>query len=96
VHINQVGCPLIIIIDQGVHVINDAIKFDKSFLIETCEKSTTYYYQGNEQVKFTNKVLRTLMTKLGSENRTNWDDHLPKVLFSYKIAYKIHGTHHIN
>ncbi len=29
------------------------------------------------------------MTELVSENRTNWDEHLFTMLFSYKIAYKI-------
>ncbi len=29
------------------------------------------------------------MTKLISENKTNWDEHLFVMLFSYKIAYKV-------
>ncbi len=29
------------------------------------------------------------MTKLISENRTNWDEHLCTMLFSYRIAYKV-------
>ncbi len=29
------------------------------------------------------------MTKLVSENKTNWDEHLPIVLFSYKITFKV-------
>jgi hypothetical protein len=29
------------------------------------------------------------LTNLVSENRTNWDEHLSTVLFSYIIAYKI-------
>jgi hypothetical protein len=29
------------------------------------------------------------LTKLVSENRTNWDEHLSIVLFSYKAAYKV-------
>ncbi len=29
------------------------------------------------------------MTKLVNENRTDWDEHLSKVLFSYRIAYKV-------
>ncbi len=49
---------------------------------------TTYYPQENGQAKFTNKVFGTLLTKLVSENRTNWDEHLSTMLFSYKIAYK--------
>jgi len=34
-------------------------------------------------------VLGTLLTKLINENRTNWDEHLSIMLFSYIIAYKI-------
>ncbi len=36
-----------------------------------------------------NKVLRTLLTKLVSENRTDWDEHLFTMLFSYKTTYKV-------
>jgi hypothetical protein len=33
-----------------------------------------------------NKVLGTSLTKLVSENKTDWDEHLSTLLFSYKIA----------
>ncbi len=29
------------------------------------------------------------MTKLVNEKKTNWDEHLSIVLFSYKITYKV-------
>jgi hypothetical protein len=51
-------------------------------------KSTTYYHEGNGHAKSTNKVLGTLLTKLVSENRTDWDEHLSIVLFSYRTTYK--------
>jgi hypothetical protein len=51
--------------------------------------STTYYPQGNGQVEYTNKVLGTLLTKLVSENKTDQDEHLSTMLFSYKTAYKV-------
>jgi hypothetical protein len=51
--------------------------------------STTYYPQGNKHVEFTNKVLGTLLTKLVSENRTYWDEHLSTMLFSYRTTYKV-------
>ncbi len=41
------------------------------------------------KAKSTNKVLGTLLTKLVSENRTNWDEHLSTMLFSYINAYKV-------
>jgi hypothetical protein len=50
---------------------------------------TTYYLQGNGHVEFTNKVLGTLLTKLVSGNRNDWDEHLSIMLFLNKIEYKI-------
>jgi hypothetical protein len=44
--------------------------------------STTYYPQGNGQVESTNKVIGTLLTKLVSENKTDWDENLFTILFS--------------
>ncbi len=67
--------------------------------------STTYYPQGNGQVQSINKVLRTLLTKLVSENETYWDEHLPTILFFYRTRDKIttiyipyqfiYGLHHL-
>ncbi len=51
--------------------------------------STTYYPQGNGQAKSINKVLRTLLTKLVSENKIDWHEHLSTMLFSYKTTYKV-------
>jgi hypothetical protein len=82
-------CPLIIVIDQGVHFINDAIKYLTDYFLMKHVSSTTYYPQGNGQAKSTNKVLGTLLTKLVSENIIDWDEHLSKVLFSYIIIYKV-------
>ncbi len=82
-------CPLTIVIDQGVHFINDVIKYLTFHFLLKHVSSTTYYPQGNGQVEFTNKVFGTLLTKLVSENRLYWDEHLSTMLFSYRIAYKI-------
>jgi len=82
-------CPLTIVIDQGIHFINDAIKYLTDHFLMKHVSSTTYYPQGNGHAKFTNKVLRTLLIKLVSENRTNWDEHLSTMLFSYRSAYKV-------
>jgi len=51
--------------------------------------SRTYYPQGNDHVKSTNKVLGTLLTKLVSEIIIDWDEHLYTLLFSNRTAYKI-------
>ncbi len=69
--LTKFGCPLIILIDQGVHFINDAIKYLTNHFLVKHVSSITYYLQGNGQAEFTNKVLGTLLTKLVSENKTN-------------------------
>jgi len=51
--------------------------------------STIYYPKGNGQVQSINKVLGILLTKLINENKTNWDEHLSTMLFSYRSAYKV-------
>jgi len=69
-----------------VHFINDVIKHLAYHFMLKHVNSTTYYPQGNWQVESTTKVLGILLTKLVSENRTNWDKCLSTMLFSYKIA----------
>jgi hypothetical protein len=68
--LTRFGCPLTIVIDQGVNFINDAIKYLTYHFLLKHMSSTTYYPQGNGQVEFINKVFGTLLTKLISENRT--------------------------
>jgi hypothetical protein len=84
--LTRFGCPLIIVIDQGLHFIKDSIKYLTDHFLLKHVKSTIYYFQGNGQVKSTNKVLGTLLTKLVSENKIDWDEHFSIVLFSYKTT----------
>ncbi len=72
-----------------MHFINDVIKHLTNHLLLKHMNSTTYYPQWNGQAKSTNKVFGTLLTKLVNENKTNWDEHLPTILFSYRITYKV-------
>ncbi len=46
-------------------------------------KSTTYYPQGNKQVKSTNKTLGKLLAKLVNANETDWDVMLVTFLWAY-------------
>jgi hypothetical protein len=87
--LTRFGCPSIIVIDQGVHFINDAIKYLTNHFILKHVSSIAYYLQDNGQVESTNKVFGTLLTKLVSENRIDWDEHLSTILFSYRATYKI-------
>ncbi len=87
--LTKFGCPLSIVIDQGVHFINDAIKYLTNHYLMKHVSSTTYYPQRNRYIESINKVFGTLLTRLVSENRTNWVEHLSIVLFLYRFAYKI-------
>jgi hypothetical protein len=87
--LTRFGCPFIIVINQGVHFNNDAIKYLTNHILMKHVSSTTYYLQGNRQAESTNKVLGTLLAKLVSENKIDWDEHLSIVLFSYRIVYKV-------
>jgi hypothetical protein len=59
--LTKFGCPLTIITDQGVHFINDAIKYLTNHFLLKHVNSTTYYPQGNGQVK--SILLSTFLTK---------------------------------
>ncbi len=83
------GCPLTIVTVQGTHFINDTIKYLTDHFILRHTSSIVYYPQGNGQVKSTNKLFGTLLTKLINENRNNWDEHMSTFLSSYKTAYKV-------
>jgi hypothetical protein len=72
---------LTIITDQGIHFINDAIKYLTNHFLMKHVSFTTYYPQGNGQAESINKVFVTLLTKLVNENRINWDEHVYNVIF---------------
>jgi hypothetical protein len=75
-----------LVLNQGVHFINDVIKHFINQFLQKDVNSTTYYPHGNGQAKSTYKVLGTLLTKLVNNNKTDWDEHLPTILFSYVIT----------
>ncbi len=87
--LTRIGCPLTIVTNKGVCFINDAIKYLTIHFLLKHVSFTTYYPQGNGKAEFTNKVLGTLLTKLVNENKTDWDEHLSLVLFSYITTYKV-------
>jgi len=68
------GCPLTIVIDRGIHFINDTLKhLTEQFLLKHVG-FITYYPQRNGQVESTNKVIGRLLTKLVKEKiaRLRW------------------------
>jgi hypothetical protein len=45
--LTRFGCPLIRVINLGIHFINDAIKYLTDHFLLKHVSSTTYYHQGN-------------------------------------------------
>ncbi len=83
------GCLLTILMDQGVHFINETIKrLAKQFLLKHVS-FIIYYPHGNGQAKSPNKVIGRLLTKLINEKKIDWDEHLSTILFSYRTTYKV-------
>jgi hypothetical protein len=87
--LTRFGCPLTIVTYQEVHFINYKIKHLTTKFLLKYFSFTTYYPQGNGQAKSTNEVIGKLLTKLVNEKRTNSNEHLSIVLFSYWTTYKV-------
>jgi len=65
------GYPLTLVTNQGVHFINDVIKYLTSHFLLKHVNSTTYYPHGNGQVESTNKFIVNFITKQVSENKVD-------------------------
>ncbi len=62
-------CPLTVVIDQGIHFINDTLKhLIEQFMLKHVNY-ITYYPQGNGLTKSTNKVIGRLFTKMVNEKK---------------------------
>ncbi|MCO5613331.1 hypothetical protein L7F22_067607 [Adiantum nelumboides] len=83
------GLPIEIVSDRGTHFINEVIEnlLDEFTIIH--QKSASYHPQANGQAESTNKILVTVLTKIVSESRADWDQKLHAALWAYRVAYKI-------
>jgi hypothetical protein len=85
--------PFTLIGNQGTHFINEVIEILTTHFLFQHASFVTYYTQGNNQIKSTNKVFGLLLTKLINENRTNWDEYFHIIMFAYRIAFKVGISH---
>ncbi len=85
----QFGCLTHLVSDQGNHFMNKTIEILVEKFMISHHKSTTYYPQGNEQAKSTNKTLGKILSKLVNANQMDWDVMLIIVLWAYQTAYKV-------
>ncbi|MCO5561815.1 hypothetical protein L7F22_015439 [Adiantum nelumboides] len=82
------GLPIEIVSDKGTHFITEVIEqlLDEFMVIH--RKSTPYHPQAKDQAESTNKILVTVLTKIVSESRADWDQKLHSALWAYRVAYK--------
>jgi len=50
--------------------------------------TTPYHPQANAQVESTNKVLESILTKTVKENRKDWSQRIPEVLWAYRTTWR--------
>jgi hypothetical protein len=86
-------CPFMLINDQSMHFINDAIHILTTHLLFKHTNSTTYYPQGNVQVESINKIIGLVLTKLVNEKCNDWDEHLHTILIAYQTTFKVTINH---
>jgi hypothetical protein len=56
-------------------------------------KSITYYLQANGQAESSNKVIKTILTKMVNANCRDWNTKLYTALWTYRTAYKVTTKH---
>ncbi|MCO5581406.1 hypothetical protein L7F22_035290 [Adiantum nelumboides] len=81
--------PIEIVSDnRGTHFINEVIEFLLDEFMVIHRKSAPYHPQANGQAESTNNILMTVLTKIVSELRADWDQNLHSALWTYRVAYK--------
>ena len=82
------GLPIEIVSDRGTHFLNAVIEYVLSEFMVIHKKSAPYHPQANGQAESTNKILCTVLKKVVSDKKTDWELKLPSVLWAYRVAYK--------
>jgi transposase InsO family protein len=89
--ITRFGCPMSLTSDQGAHFISTTIEnITTEFLIQH-HKRNPYHPQANGIVEAFNNILERGLTKVCCENKEDWDEILPTILWERGCgACKIH------
>ncbi|MCO5587012.1 hypothetical protein L7F22_040957 [Adiantum nelumboides] len=82
------GLPIEIVSDRGTHFLNEVIEYLLSEFMVIYNKSTPYHPQANGQAEHTNKILSSVLTKVVSTGRTDWEMNLHATLWAYRVSFK--------
>ena len=86
VYLNRFGCCEVVISDQGREFVNQ-IQDELYRLTGTKHRVTSAYHpQTNGLTERFNQTLQTALLKLVNDTQTDWDEHLPAVLFAYRTS----------
>ena len=82
------GLSIEIVSDRGKHFLNEVIEnlFGKFMIIHN--KSAPYHLQANGQAESTNKILKSVLTKIVSTTKTDWELKLRSAVWAYRVAFK--------
>ena len=84
------GLPFYLHSDQGANLTSNLMTAVCKHLGIEQTRTSAYHSQGNGQVERFNRALKSMLTKVVSDHHTDWDYHLPQLLFAYRTA--IHET----
>ncbi|RYA42855.1 hypothetical protein DD606_25405 [Enterobacter cloacae complex sp. GF14B] len=82
------GLPIEIVSDWGTHFLNEVIEYLLNEFMVIHNKSAPYHPQANEQAEHTNKILSSVLTKVVSLGRTDWEMNLHAALWAYRVSFK--------
>ena len=83
---SRFGCCEVVISDQGREFVNQ-VKEELFRLTGTEHRvSSAYHPQTNGLTERFNQTLQRTLLKVVNDTQTDWDDHLPAVLFAYRTS----------
>ena len=71
--------------DQGANLTSNLISSLCQTLGIVQTRTSAYHPQGNAQVEQFNRTLEAMLVKTISDNQKDWDQHIPKLMFAYRI-----------